>query len=90
MPATRSFDYAVLRIVPRVERDEFINAGVIVWCPELDFLGARPHDLGEYPRIFDHEYAAMEPATRTRLEWRFDEPNRALAQLLGRELPWAS
>lgn len=41
MPAPRSFDYAVLRIVPRVEREEFINAGVIVWCPELDFLGAR-------------------------------------------------
>jgi hypothetical protein len=41
VPAPRSFDYAVLRIVPRVEREEFINAGVIVWCPELDFLGAR-------------------------------------------------
>ncbi len=41
MPAPRSFDYAVLRIVPRVEREEFINAGVIVWCPELDWLGAR-------------------------------------------------
>jgi hypothetical protein len=38
-----SFDYAVVRIVPRVERDEFINAGVIVFCPEQNFLGARVH-----------------------------------------------
>jgi hypothetical protein len=37
----REFDYAVLRVVPRVERDEFINAGVILYCRSLDFLGAR-------------------------------------------------
>ena len=36
-----SFDYAVVRIVPRVEREEFINAGVVVFCPEEAFLGAR-------------------------------------------------
>jgi Protein of unknown function (DUF3037) len=36
-----SYDYAVVRVVPRVEREEFINAGVIVSCPELDFLEAR-------------------------------------------------
>lgn len=41
MPA--SFDYAVLRVVPRVERQEFINAAVVVYCPELRFLGARVH-----------------------------------------------
>ena len=35
------FDYAVVRVVPRVERDEFINAGVILYCRSLDFLGAR-------------------------------------------------
>ena len=36
-----SFDYAIIRIVPRVEREEFINAGVVVFCPEQRFLGAR-------------------------------------------------
>jgi hypothetical protein len=36
-----SYDYAIVRVVPRVEREEFINAGVIVSCPQLDFLGAR-------------------------------------------------
>ncbi len=35
------FDYAVIRIVPRVEREEFINAGVILSCPGREFLEAR-------------------------------------------------
>ena len=43
MPAAASFDYALLRIVPRVERQEFINAGAIVYCPERHFLAARIH-----------------------------------------------
>lgn len=33
-----SFEYAVLRVVPRVERGEAINAGVIVYCRERDYL----------------------------------------------------
>jgi Protein of unknown function (DUF3037) len=36
-----SYDYAIVRVVPRVEREEFINAGVILSCPAQDFLGAR-------------------------------------------------
>lgn len=36
-----SFDYAVVRVVPAVEREEFFNAGVILFCPEQRFLGAR-------------------------------------------------
>jgi hypothetical protein len=36
-----SFDYAVLRVVPRVDREEFVNAGVIVFCSERDYLNAR-------------------------------------------------
>jgi hypothetical protein len=39
--AQRSYDYAVIRVVPRVERQEFVNAGVIVWCKDQDFLEAR-------------------------------------------------
>jgi Protein of unknown function (DUF3037) len=39
--AQRSYDYAVIRVVPRVERAEFINAGVILWCKEGEFLEAR-------------------------------------------------
>jgi hypothetical protein len=41
MPTAASFDYALLRVVPRVERQEFINAGAIVYCPERHFLAAR-------------------------------------------------
>lgn len=32
------FDYAVIRVVPKVEREEFINAGVIVFCKAEKFL----------------------------------------------------
>ena len=41
MPAQSSYDYAVIRVVPRVERQEFVNAGVIVWCRDHDVLEAR-------------------------------------------------
>ncbi len=41
MPVPSSFDYAIVRVVPRVERGEFINAGVIVFCLEHKFLEAR-------------------------------------------------
>ena len=36
-----SYDYAVLRVVPSVERGEFVNAGVVLFCAEQAFLGAR-------------------------------------------------
>ena len=32
------FEYAVIRIVPRVEREEFLNVGVILYCKSLQFL----------------------------------------------------
>ena len=41
MPTPSSYDYAIVRVVPRVEREEFINAGVILSCQAQDFLGAR-------------------------------------------------
>jgi len=43
VPAPASFDYAILRVVPRVERQEFINAAVIVFCLEKKYLDARVH-----------------------------------------------
>jgi len=36
-----TFDYAIIRVVPRVEREEFINVGVIVFCAEKAYLAAR-------------------------------------------------
>lgn len=41
MPAPHSFDYAVIRVVPRVDREEFINVGVILFARTLRFLDAR-------------------------------------------------
>jgi hypothetical protein len=41
MPAPSSFDYAIVRVVPHVEREEFINVGVILFCRTLRFLGSR-------------------------------------------------
>lgn len=40
MPEKCSFSYALIRLVPRVEREEFINVGVIVYCPARRFLKA--------------------------------------------------
>jgi hypothetical protein len=39
--AQSSYDYAIVRVVPRVERGEFVNAGVILFCRTRRFLGAR-------------------------------------------------
>ncbi|HEY2323573.1 MAG TPA: DUF3037 domain-containing protein [Thermoanaerobaculia bacterium] len=36
-----AFDYAIVRVVPRVERGEFLNAGVILFCSTRGFLGSR-------------------------------------------------
>lgn len=54
----------------------------------LAFLGVDAHGLDAYPRIFEREYGGMSPATRARLDEEFAGPNRRLAELLGRELPW--
>ncbi len=35
------YDYAVIRVVPRVEREEFVNVGIILSCPGRRFLDAR-------------------------------------------------
>lgn len=36
-----SYDYAIVRVVPRVERGEFVNAGVILSCAATGYLDAR-------------------------------------------------
>lgn len=37
------FEYALVRVVPRIERGEMINAGVLVYCRAQGFVGARVH-----------------------------------------------
>jgi hypothetical protein len=38
MPEKHLFEYAVIRVVPRVEREEFLNVGVILYCSAQGFL----------------------------------------------------
>jgi hypothetical protein len=47
------FEYALLRVVPRVERGEFINAGVVLYCQDAKFLDARVHLDPERMRALD-------------------------------------
>ena len=64
--STPSFDYAIVRVVPRVERGEFLNAGAIVHCRTLGYLAARV-------ALDRARLAALAPAAD------FDEIERALA-----------
>lgn len=41
MPGKHLFEYAVVRLVPRVEREEFINIGVILLCQRADYLNCK-------------------------------------------------
>lgn len=41
MHALESYDYAVIRVVPRVEREEFINVGILLSCERSGYLRAR-------------------------------------------------
>jgi len=60
-----SYDYAVIRVVPRVERQEFLNAGVILWCQEQDLLEARVEP--DEPRLRALDAAADVEAVRRHL-----------------------
>jgi hypothetical protein len=61
-----TYDYAIIRVVPRVERGEMINVGVILSCPDVSFLEARI-DLDE-ARLLAFDPAADVDALRVQLE----------------------
>lgn len=50
------FEYALLRVVPRVERGESMNAGILLYCRSLDFLGSRV-------MVDTDRLAALDPVT---------------------------
>ena len=82
-----------LRVFPReqllvVATEELGEAPGETYASILSFLGAAPHTLGEYPRVFDRDYAPMAPGTRAALCATFAEPNRSLDELLGRSFGW--
>lgn len=47
------FEYALLRVVPRVDRGEAMNAGVLLYCRPLGYLGARVHLDADRLRALD-------------------------------------
>lgn len=60
------FAYAVLRVVPRVERGERLNVGVALYCRRGDFLDLRTHVDGERLAAFAPD---LDPeAVRSRLD----------------------
>jgi hypothetical protein len=82
-----------LEVFPREQllvlvSEEMLDDPAETYARVLDFLGADRHELDKYPRIFSRDYAAMAEPGRQRLQDFFAEPNRRLAALLGRELPW--
>lgn len=50
------FQYAVVRVVPRIDRGEFVNAGVIMFCRTRGYLVARIE-------LDEHRLGALRPAT---------------------------
>lgn len=85
------FEYAVLRVVPRVERGEFINAGVLVYCRDRDFLGARVRLDADRLRALDPAAdvaaigAALDAAADT---CAGDGHGPAAAEHIGRRFRW--
>ena len=41
MQENQLFEYAIIRVVPRVEREEFLNVGVILYCKDMKYLDMR-------------------------------------------------
>jgi len=52
MPEQRLYEYAVIRLVPRVEREEFLNLGIIFFCKQTGFLQCRYQVNEERIRAF--------------------------------------
>lgn len=48
-----AYQYVVLRCVPRVDREEFVNVGVVLYCQATDFLDVSWHVDRERLRAFD-------------------------------------
>ncbi len=66
MPDKHVFEYAVIRVVPRVEREEFVNVGVILFCPAQGFLKAAYSLSEERIQAFCSDVDPAELAERLR------------------------
>ena len=89
MRTRQPFEYAVLRVVPRVQRGEFINAGVIVYSQAAEFLGARVHlDRARLAALDPSADAgAIEAALRAAAD-TCEGDGQAAAEQIGRRFRW--
>lgn len=55
MPESYFYEYAVIRLVPCVEREEFLNVGIILFCKRPRFLKVKYHVNTHKLALFDHE-----------------------------------
>ena len=83
MPENHLYEYAVVRYVPRVEREEFINIGLVMMCKRQKWLRVRLHLDEEKLRVF------ASPASREEIETQLGTFRR-LAEGTDRQDPMAS
>src|SRR5450631_137624 len=87
-----SYQYVVLRAVPRVERDEFLNVGVVIYAQDSDFLECAfqldPERLSSFSA--DLDLASMEAGLETICAICRGEqaPGRPLLSALGQRFGW--
>ena len=72
-----------------VRTEDLADRPAETYAEILGFLGAAPHALEAYPRVFERAYEPMRAGTRAALEREFAEPNRRLEVLLGRRMGWS-
>lgn len=86
------FEYALLRVMPRVDRGELMNAGVLLYCRPLDYLGSRIHLDLDRLRALDPaaDAAAVDRALRAAADICAASPDAgpAAREDLGRRFRW--
>ena len=92
MTRRHPFQYALLRVVPRVERGEAFNAGVLLYCRALDYLAAETHLDPERLRALDPkaDEAAIQRALKAAADVCAGVPasGPAAAGELGKRFHW--
>jgi hypothetical protein len=63
---SKPYQYVVLRCVPRVDREEFVNVGVVVYCQAADFLAAVRHALAFIEGVCRGDASLGDPAAGDR------------------------
>ena len=89
--ANHQFQYAVIRVVPRVERGESINGGELIYCRDLDYLGAAARLDVARLRALDPsaDVAHVDAVLRSIVETcTTDGAGPAAAEEIGRRFRW--